>query len=384
MALCLNQLLSNKRSSPFVLINDSIQFSGLPLLAEFAASTLRENHTLIVVLTETSPEAWTTRLQQQQQQSRVSDTTTPLSNNSKTYIIDAYTDPLGWDDIDQDPTATAQKGRDCNAPFVLERVHDIRDMERSILKPIIEKMPVATSSGGNDTVNECTILIDSIHPLLMVSQQRTYQLVKALESLTTDAIRLVVGHHADTELPRNKNTMMVPTVDALNRLASVILSLEPLPQRTMYDAAQEALTGFTAQESFTYMRTTSNLVEKGGLARIEWRKKSGKVQYETNGFYLGSKNNLIVVEASQLLGDETAEVSMDVEDLKPQQQQQVDPMANLPFNLSLTDNQRRAKDNVELPFMKVQEQQQPSGHIYYEPDAGDDFDDEDPDDDLDI
>ncbi|KAI8137104.1 Elongator complex protein 5 [Fennellomyces sp. T-0311] len=168
--------------------------------------------------------------------------------------------------------------------------------------------------------------------------------------------------------------------DALNRLASVIITLDPIPERTLYDT-QEALTGFTAQESFTYMKTTSNLVEKGGLARIEWRKKSGKVQYETDGFYLGSKG-LIAVPASKLTGESAEQqVSMDMDELQPQQP---DPTANLSFNLSLTDNQRRAKDNVELPYMKVQQQQSGGGNIYYEPDAGDDFDDEDPDDDLDI
>ena len=174
-------------------------------------------------------------------------------------------------------------------------------------------------------------------------------------------------------------------MDALNRLASVILSLEPLPERTLHETQQEALTGFTAQELFTYMKTTSNLIEKGGLAKIEWRKKSGKVQYETNGFCLGSKG-LIIIEAAELTGENIMEqVSMEVETQQPQPQQP-DPTANLSFNLSLTDNQRRAKDKVELPYMKIQEQQQQSnsGVIYYEPDAGDDFDDEDPDDDLDI
>ncbi|KAI7860162.1 Elongator complex protein 5 [Circinella umbellata] len=364
MALCLNQLLQNKRLSPFILINDSIQLSGLPLLSEFATSTLRENQGLIVVLTETSPTAWLTRLQQH--------TTNQDNVNNTIYIIDAYTDPLGWDDqvtMKQLPTGVT-----------VQNVQDIRDMERSILKPIIEKI---TTPGS-----EYSILMDSIHPLLMISQQRTYQLVKALESLTTDTIRLVINHHADTSLPSNNNNMIISTVDALNRLASVILTLEPLPERTLHETQQEALTGFTAQESFTYMKTTSNLIEKGGLAKIEWRKKSGKVQYETNGFCLGSKG-LVIMEATELTGENSMEqVSMDIESHQQQPQpQQPDPTANLSFNLSLTDNQRRAKDNVELPYMKVQEQQQQqpsSGVIYYEPDAGDDFDDEDPDDDLDI
>ena len=172
MALCLNQLLQNKRSSPFILINDSIQFSGLSLLSEFATTTLRENQGLIVVLTETSPTAWLTRLQQH--------TTTITQNNDKNTIsiIDAYTDPLGWDD--QTEIVTNQQ---LPTGVTIQKVQDIRDMERSILKPIIEKI---TTPGS-----ECSILIDSIHPLLMISQQRTYQLIKALESLTTGNIIII-------------------------------------------------------------------------------------------------------------------------------------------------------------------------------------------------
>lgn len=184
--------------------------------------------------------------------------------------------------------------------------------------------------------------------------------------------------------------------DALNRLASVIITLEALPERSVFDR-QSALTGFVPQESFSYMTTTSNDIEKGALARIEWRRKSGKVQYETNGFYLGSKGGLIAVPASELTGQDSsnkAAVSMD-EDSRPDLP--TDPMANLSFNLSLTETQRQAKENVVLPYMKVQQQQGNDipdtqktpgggggGHIYYEPDAADDFDDEDPDDDLDI
>ncbi|KAI9318925.1 hypothetical protein BX666DRAFT_2025271 [Dichotomocladium elegans] len=89
---------------------------------------------------------------------------------------------------------------------------------------------------------------------------------------------------------------------------------------------------------------------------LKSRKKSGKVQYTTE----------------------------ETEDAVPQQS---DPMTNLSFNLSLTDDQRRAKGNVVLPYMNVQQQDHTYhsiGTIYYEPDAGDDFDDEDPDEDLDI
>eukprot|EP00055_Hartaetosiga_balthica_P006661 m.21464 g.21464 ORF g.21464 m.21464 type:complete len:316 (+) comp5353_c0_seq1:3-950(+) len=74
-----------------------------------------------------------------------------------------------------------------------------------------------------------------------------------------------------------------------------------------------------------------------------------------------------------------------------------DPTANLTFSLSLSDQEKAIRANTVLPYMKTSEHRPtlsttpvtkaPSstrGVIYYEPDEVDDFDDEDPDDDLDL
>ncbi|KAG0165587.1 Elongator complex protein [Apophysomyces sp. BC1034] len=344
-SLCLDQLLNNRKSAPFILLNDTIKLSALTLLTEFGARALDEDHTLIVVLTESSPAAWFDRLKH--------------SKNMNSYIIDAYTDPLGWDE-----------------PISKKDIHvvrDINDMERSILAPIIKKT--------QDTVR-CTILIDSLSCFTMVSQQRTYQMMKALESLTTDSIRLVAVQHTDVRPPSSIGSPMIP--DALNRLASVVITVEALKERTYYES-QALLTGFVPQETFSYLTTTSNLITRGGLAKIEWRRKSGKVQYETNGFYLEG-DSLVVVPVEQLTGMETKTAA----DINETEEEKPDIMSNLSFNLSLTDEQRKAKENIVLPYIKaqhtieVEKEKSNSGNIYYEPDAADDFDDEDPDDDLDL
>eukprot|EP00043_Microstomoeca_roanoka_P002669 m.39687 g.39687 ORF g.39687 m.39687 type:complete len:312 (-) comp11639_c0_seq2:302-1237(-) len=65
-----------------------------------------------------------------------------------------------------------------------------------------------------------------------------------------------------------------------------------------------------------------------------------------------------------------------------------DPHDNLTFNLRLTEEEKAVRAKTALPYAKSHEEKQSvlkgSGAIYYEPDEGDDFDDEDPDDDLDI
>ncbi|XP_021550216.2 elongator complex protein 5 [Neomonachus schauinslandi] len=71
----------------------------------------------------------------------------------------------------------------------------------------------------------------------------------------------------------------------------------------------------------------------------------------------------------------------------------VDPTAHVTFNLHLSKKEREAKDSLTLPFQFSSEKQQAllrpgpgqaTSHIFYEPDAYDDLDQDDPDDDLDV
>ncbi|XP_053528622.1 elongator complex protein 5 isoform X3 [Artibeus jamaicensis] len=71
----------------------------------------------------------------------------------------------------------------------------------------------------------------------------------------------------------------------------------------------------------------------------------------------------------------------------------VDPTTHLTFNLHLSKKEKEAKDSLTLPFQFSSEKQQAllchglgqaTSRIFYEPDAYDDMDEEDPDDDLDI
>ncbi|KAI9483990.1 MAG: Elongator complex protein 5 [Benjaminiella poitrasii] len=356
-SLALELLLNNKKSSPFILISDTIRFSSLPILIDIGKRALSQDKTLIVLLTETSPKAWRERF--------------PKIHHKNIFIVDCYSDPHGWDDDSVQEEADTIK------------VRNIKDMEKSILSPIMKK--------ATNTPN-CTILVDSISSLAMISQYRTYRLVKALESLTTDAIRLVIGFHSDIKLDSKTGLSLQ---DSLIRIASVIVKLEALKERTHFET-QAALTGFVPEDTFSYLSTTANCVTKGGIAHIEWRKKSGKVQYESNGFVLNAANGLLdVVTTTQLTGIDEEEEKKKQEEKEKAEAMEVDakndPTANLSFNLSLTDEQRKIKESLVLPYMKAQQLEvtseevtKNSGLIYYDPDAADDFDDEDPDDDLDI
>merc|ERR1719494_695198 len=78
---------------------------------------------------------------------------------------------------------------------------------------------------------------------------------------------------------------------------------------------------------------------------------------------------------------------------------EVDPAANLSFNLHLSTKEKEARSQVSLPYVlsarnkdhvlqgarsKDLKMGHTEGEIEYEPDDADDFDEDDPDDDLDI
>jgi len=79
-----------------------------------------------------------------------------------------------------------------------------------------------------------------------------------------------------------------------------------------------------------------------------------------------------------------------------QQENDVDPTSNLTFNLRLTEGEKEARANTALPYILNESSKLAyldnspvvvsSGHgdVIYMPDDADDFDEEDPDDDLDF
>lgn len=69
---------------------------------------------------------------------------------------------------------------------------------------------------------------------------------------------------------------------------------------------------------------------------------------------------------------------------------QDDITSNLTFNLSLTEEQKQARAQLQLPYLlndKIKQTQLDLGkksQIFYQADEADDLDEEDPDDDLNI
>ncbi|KAF9358131.1 hypothetical protein BGX26_002422 [Mortierella sp. AD094] len=221
-----------------------------------------------------------------------------------------------------------------------------------------------------------TPLDHAIILFLLASVPDTFNLIRSISGLLTDTSRIIAIHHED-----------VPDADsfspdaskplASNSLAHIATTLITIKNSEAIRQDQDDLRrGVVTAKEFSYLSVHGNAWDSA-VCEIEHKRKSGKVTRETNAYHLGSPTgDLIVVNVWDVVGD-----MPDIEKLDLEESQTADPAANLSFNLNLTDEQRRAKNETVLPYLKTQET---TGAIYYEPDAADDFDDDDPDDDLTI
>ncbi|XP_072543863.1 elongator complex protein 5 [Salminus brasiliensis] len=146
------------------------------------------------------------------------------------------------------------------------------------------------------------------------------------------------------------------------------------------DLHQQGILGSICHLASTVITVTPVDNAPYAVAKTTHRKKSGKVMQEED-FFSVTENLTLSIEKRP---SQSGHVQM-LSDTK------ADPTSNLTFNLRLSEVEREAREKVALPFVFSQEkksallkQGQGSGRILYEPDANDDFDEEDPDDDLDV
>lgn len=105
--------------------------------------------------------------------------------------------------------------------------------------------------------------------------------------------------------------------------------------------------------------------------KVVFRKKSGKLMKAHEQFKLSESfmlQNISTVEKTSSAQEETSDTDAIL-------------AAQTTFNLTLTEDQKLAKNKLLLPHQRIQSH---GGHIHYTPDDVDDWDEDDPDDDLDI
>lgn len=292
------EILQGNDSGGFLLIQDTVHFSGRQLLKSFVNAALHRGDDIHVILFETSEEEFKKGFEKCQTQ--------------RLHIHDAYKDPLGW---------TKQ------AAFT---VH-------------------------NFCLNHLTELLRS------TSQQKPSIMV-------IDSLSFILRHIS--------TTTVCSTIHQLKKGGSVRTIIGLLHA----DMHQKGTVGSVCHLATSDIAVTQGNTEENCLAKITKRAKSGKVLQDELTFTI--KEDLTIQLQNTLNSGSQKSVM---------EENEMDPTANLTFNLRLSDKEREAKEKLSLPFMFSKEKKKAilhsgsnSGRILYEPDANDDFDQEDPDDDLDV
>lgn len=146
--------------------------------------------------------------------------------------------------------------------------------------------------------------------------------------------------------------------------------------------SEDELSNFTEKPKKNSPKTSK-------LCKIVFKKKGGRISEFIETFTIG-KNTVI---SSKPWQPENKIKDVDVDDDSIDPVMEEEELVRSTFSLKLSQQEKEARSKLVMPYTKPPhldvkmdgDPGQPSpGMIYYEPDEADDFDDEDPDDDLDF
>ncbi|XP_072036292.1 elongator complex protein 5-like [Amphiura filiformis] len=252
------------------------------------------------------------------------------SIRSRLLCHDGWSDPVGWNGLSESTSP------DFNLVRLQEEACMLQHIARCTRPGSVRSIGVVIAS----------ITPVVIHTKIAATARELHQLVNPPEALGFEIAQVIGVLHADVHEES--------IISAICHQASTILRLSH------------------------HMSIAPVTEEPMGYCELLHKRRSGKVLRQKEGYSVDHDYGLIVFPGEIL--DQDIQSTL----------HQPDPTANLTFNLSLRESERKAKENVVLPYTSQQQSiqignnQRGTGQIYYEPDEADDIDDEDPDDDLDI
>lgn len=295
----LSNILQGTEAGGFIVIQDTVKYSGRGILKCFINAALKRGENVHVVGFETCETEVRAGLDS--------------SCLEKFHFHEGHPDPLGWS---------------CRSSFTVEQF----------------------------TTEDITLLVQKA------------QHAKA-SVLVVDSLSFVLRHHQPVVVCRRLQEL---------RKGGVIKTIIGLLHSDLH---QQGVVGSVCHLASAVISVAPASNENCGVAKTTRRTKSGKVMQEEEFFNVSEDATLSV----QTRPHQTVHVHTEQYEAEP------DPASNLTFNLRLSNEEKKAREKVALPFVFSQEKKSAllkpspgSGRIMYEPDANDDFDEEDPDDDLDV
>ncbi|KAJ2020843.1 Elongator complex protein [Coemansia sp. S680] len=246
--------------------------------------------------------------------------------------------------------------------------------------------------------NDVLVVFDSLEPMLQSSVSDTLVLLRNVRhKLDLSSKSRILARFPRDVFTRN-NKVSVPADSScyiasdLCELADATIDVYSL---SSLDTWMPGWYSNDQQQPFLSLRDCDS---RRGVLRLEHKRQSGKVCFEVATFEISDQllpefspvnSSPSASSIGPLSGPEvrtagnTTEPTLTARPPQPSSQS-TDPTANLSFNLNLTDKQRRDKAGVALPYLEARVADVSGGEIIYQLDDEDDWDEDDPDDDLEI
>ncbi|KAJ1883461.1 Elongator complex protein [Coemansia sp. RSA 1722] len=348
--LSIRRLVSYQQySAPLIVVSETAQQTALPFLeAMVRESITSRNMRVVAVCIDTLP-------------------STDIAESTKTSLVD------------QRPSI---------AGMLNNTSIDNQEMFVQLQSAIDSELQKTQSTTNDDGV---LVAIDSLDRLLRASQTLTLMLLRKVRKTVSGMhkARVVARFSRDAESGGL-------ATNSLRELADAAVDVHAM------DDLKTWMPGWYSDGRPRPFMACSDNDYRRGLVRLEHKRQSGKVGLEVATFEIDARSKVLRFSAVDVATEprqaqEKARVQAETQKHVPTQMQKqmgenvpaekpvqttVDPAANLSFNLSLTDRQRQDRAKVELPYLDAQVE--PAGEIHYQMDDEDDWDDEDPDEDLEI
>ncbi|XP_069703077.1 elongator complex protein 5 isoform X3 [Periplaneta americana] len=220
----------------------------------------------------------------------------------------------------------------------------IQDLENNTRATDTDIITVLQRSPAT-TTEDCTVIVDSFSPLVF-----NYGFMRSYCALHSLVLKLING-------------INVSEIICLMHEDTLPFSHAALPQLRHLATA--------------YIEITAPTQSSNGnpIASTIYKKKSGRVLKEVEYYSVDSENRLKAEKlTSAFAGPAASDQEMKDDD---------DLLADLTtFKLSLGQQEKQARSELVLPYLRMNKEK--GGKVFYQPDAADDWDEEDPDDDLDV
>ncbi|POS84323.1 hypothetical protein EPUL_003566, partial [Erysiphe pulchra] len=235
----------------------------------------------------------------------------------------------------------------------------------NLLRDEIHSHLVVSKRKDVDAKNKYILFFDSLIPLASSHPQELSSFLTSL--LISPSISLLAVYHVDIPLPCSTTPYLPGPLVILNYLATAVLTVSSLAQllsrkRARDRSLPDPLFGLEEAKEGVIVGQSDPIIEKGLVVNMELRKRSGRGIVED--FVLAPSTPKA---ASSIIPLNEYPAYVSIPTFTNVESQDPSTELDMPFNLNLSEKQKRDRDEVVLPYFDAQKESgNDGGRILYQ------------------